>query len=39
MNDQTLNMKETQLLHPKWYELNKHTDRENLTKQALKILI
>lgn len=37
--NQTLDMKKTLLLHPKWYELNKHTDRDNLTKQALKILI
>ena len=36
--NQTLNMTHTKL-HPKWYELNKNTDRDNLTKQALKILI
>ena len=34
---QVLNMKKTSL-HPKWYELHTHTNREFLTNQALKIL-
>jgi hypothetical protein len=34
---QVLNMPETHL-HPKWYQLNTHTNREYLTKEALKIL-
>jgi len=34
---QVLNMKKTSL-HPKWYELHTHTNRDELTKQALKIL-
>jgi hypothetical protein len=25
-------------LHPKWYELHTHTNRDNLTKQALQVL-
>jgi hypothetical protein len=35
--NQVLNMKKTEL-HPKWYELNKHTNRDFLTQQALKVL-
>jgi hypothetical protein len=35
--NQVLNMPKTHL-HPKWYELHKHTNREYLTKEALKIL-
>ena len=35
--NQVLNMKKTDL-HPKWYELNKHTNRDYLTQQALKVL-
>ncbi len=35
--NQVLNMPQSEL-HPKWYELYKHTNRDKLTKQALKIL-
>jgi len=35
--NQVLNMPQTNL-HPKWYELNKHTNRDLLTSKALKIL-
>jgi hypothetical protein len=34
---QVLNMKKSDL-HPKWYELHTHTNRDNLTKQALQVL-
>jgi len=35
--NQVLNMHATQF-HPRWYQLNTHTNRDYLTKQALKIL-
>ena len=35
--NQVLNMPAT-YLHPKWYQLHTHTNREHLTKQALRIL-
>lgn len=35
--NQVLNMAKTEL-HPKWYELNKHTNRDFLTQQALRVL-
>ena len=35
--NQVLNIQKTNL-HPNWYELNKHTNREFLTKIALRVL-
>jgi hypothetical protein len=35
--NQVLNMPETKT-HPKWYQLHTHTDRDRLTKEALRIL-
>ena len=35
--NQVLNFKQSEN-HPKWYELHKHTNRDGLTKRALKIL-